>query len=85
LSRKAAISFQHDVVLTTKQLRLRFQSSDNSLPQFWQPRFYHFNVWSQKKFVEKLRYMIPLKRKLILGVDLATTFTSEAPPFSKKL
>ena len=37
------------------------------MPQFWQPRFYDFNVWSQKKFVEKLQYMHvnPVKRKLI--------------------
>jgi len=50
-----------------KQLRLRFPNSDQSLPQFWQPRFYDFNVWSQKKFVEKLQYMHmnPLKRKLV--------------------
>jgi hypothetical protein len=36
-------------------------------PQFWQPRFYDFNVWSQTKFVEKLQYMHlnPVKRKLV--------------------
>jgi putative transposase len=35
--------------------------------QFWQSRFYDFNVWSQKKFVEKLQHMHmnPLKRKLV--------------------
>ena len=42
---------------STRQLKLRFQGSDHSLPQFWQPRFYDFNLWSQKKFVEKLQYM----------------------------
>jgi len=49
------------------QLRLRFECSDHSLPQFWQPRFYNFNVWSQKKFVEKLQYMHmnSMKRKLV--------------------
>ena len=53
---------------STRQLKLRFQSSDHSSPQFWQPRFYDFNVWSQKKFVEKLQYMHmnPLKRKLVV-------------------
>jgi putative transposase len=52
---------------SSQQLRLRFSSSDLCLPQFWQPRFYDFNVWSQKKFVEKLQYMHmnPLKRKLV--------------------
>src|SRR5260370_17789856 len=49
------------------QLRLRFECSDHSLPQFWQPRFYNFNFWSQKKFVEKLQYMHmnSMKRKLV--------------------
>jgi putative transposase len=50
-----------------RQLSLRFHSSNRSLPQFWQPRFYDFNVWSQKKVVEKLQYMHlnPVKRKLV--------------------
>jgi putative transposase len=49
------------------QLRLPFPLTHDFLPQFWQPRFYDFNVWSQKKFVEKLHYMHmnPLKRKLV--------------------
>jgi putative transposase len=48
--------------------RLRFETSDHSLRTFWQPRFYDFNVWSQKKFVEKLQYMHmnPVKRKLVV-------------------
>jgi putative transposase len=50
-----------------KRLRIRFQSSDQSLPQLLQPRFYDFNVWSQKKFIEKLQsmHMNPMKRKLV--------------------
>jgi putative transposase len=50
-----------------RQLSLRFQGSDHTLPHFWQPRFYDFNVWSQKKFVEELQYMHlnPMKRKLV--------------------
>lgn len=34
---------------------------------FWQARFYDFNVWSDKKRVEKLRYMHdnPVKRGLV--------------------
>jgi putative transposase len=49
------------------QLRFRFDSSDHGLPQFWQPRFYDFNVWSQKKITEKLHDMHrnPVKRKLV--------------------
>ena len=49
------------------QLSLRFDTSDFRLPQFWQPRFYDFNVWSQKKITEKLHYMQmnPVKRRLV--------------------
>ncbi len=42
---------------TPSQLALPFSQPNDSLPQFWQPRFYDFNVWSQSKFVEKLHYM----------------------------
>jgi putative transposase len=37
------------------------------LPHFWQPRFHGFNVFTQKKFVEKLRYIHrnPVKRGLV--------------------
>ena len=35
---------------------------------FWQRRFYDFNVWSEKKFREKLEYMHanPVKRGLVV-------------------
>ena len=38
-----------------------------TLPQFWQRRFYGFNVWSHKKTIEKHTYMHanPLKRGLV--------------------
>ncbi|MBZ5696619.1 MAG: transposase [Acidobacteriia bacterium] len=44
-----------------------FARSDGRLPQFWQRRFYDFNVWSRKKKIEKLAYMHanPLKRGLV--------------------
>ena len=34
---------------------------------FWQARYYDFNVWSERKFVEKLRYLHrnPVKRGLV--------------------
>lgn len=37
-------------------------------PHVWQSRFYDFNVWSERKRVEKLRYMHrnPVKRGLVL-------------------
>jgi len=35
---------------------------------FWQARYYDFNVWSERKFVEKLRYIHrnPVKRGLVV-------------------
>lgn len=49
------------------QLVLSFPET-TSLPQFWQRRFYDFNVWSRKKKIEKLGYMHmnPVKRGLVL-------------------
>src|ERR1041385_1265594 len=34
---------------------------------FWQARYYDFNVWSERKFVEKLRYIHrnPVQRGLV--------------------
>ena len=39
--------------------------------QFWQRRFYDFNVWSQRKEVEKLKYMHrnPVVRGLVEKPD----------------
>ncbi len=39
--------------------------------QFWQRRFYDFNVWSQRKEVEKLKYMHrnPVVRGLVVKPD----------------
>jgi putative transposase len=38
-----------------------------AVDSFWQARYYDFNVWSEKKFVEKLRYIHrnPVKRGLV--------------------
>jgi len=53
--------------MTPAQLGFRFHDAKNSLPQFWQRRFYDFNVWSSKKIREKLEYMHanPVKRRLV--------------------
>ncbi|HKV06298.1 MAG TPA: hypothetical protein VJO53_14470 [Candidatus Acidoferrales bacterium] len=47
--------------------KLSRTSRPHALPQFWQRRFYDFNVWSRKKMIEKLAYMHanPLKRALV--------------------
>ena len=38
---------------------------------FWQPRYYDFNVWSERKRVEKLRYLHrnPVKRGLVAAPE----------------
>ena len=58
------------VLKTLKQSVSRqrpFGGTEERLPQFWQRRFYDFNVWSRKKKIEKLAYMHanPLKRGLV--------------------
>jgi hypothetical protein len=37
-------------------------------PHVWQRRFYDFNIWSEHKRIEKLRYMLrnPVKSGLVL-------------------
>ena len=44
-----------------------FTFGGETVPRFWQPRFYDFNVWSAKKRREKLEYMHrnPVTRKLV--------------------
>jgi putative transposase len=38
---------------------------------FWQPRYYDFNVWSDRKRIEKLRYIHnnPVKRGLVANPE----------------
>jgi len=40
---------------------------DSSMHRFWQARFYDFNVWTEKKRIEKLRYIHrnPVTRGLV--------------------
>jgi|SRR5580693_4977839 putative transposase len=49
------------------QLPLLFPKFIADLPQFWQPRFYDFNVYSHEKKREKLEYMHanPVTRGLV--------------------
>jgi putative transposase len=49
------------------ELRLLFSQGGDALPQFWQSRFYDFNVYSERKKKEKLEYMHanPVQRGLV--------------------
>jgi len=52
---------------SASQMRL-WKEQPNGVPRsFWQPRFYDFNVWSNRKKNEKLHYMHfnPVKRGLV--------------------
>ena len=54
------------------QMRL-WGAGPGALPRsFWQRRFYDFNVWSEKKRVEKLNYMHmnPVKRGLVADAKM---------------
>jgi REP element-mobilizing transposase RayT len=54
---------------TTKQLDIW---QDDEAPAFWQRRYYDFNVYAQRKHIEKLRYMHrnPVKRGLVQSPEL---------------
>jgi len=43
----------------------------NNSNRFWQARFYDFNVWTEKKRIEKLRYIHrnPVKRGLVTSPE----------------
>jgi len=57
-------------------------SSGQAPEHFWQARYYDYNVWSDEKRVEKLRYIHrnPVKRGLVLEPDqwLWSSFRSYA-------
>ena len=57
-------------MLLSVALQMLKQIVSQQLPhekRFWQPRYYDFNVWSEEKMVEKLRYIHrnPVKRGLV--------------------
>jgi putative transposase len=41
-------------------------------PAFWQPRYYDFNIYTERKYTEKLRYIHrnPVKRGLVVAPEL---------------
>jgi len=60
-----AIALQMLKQTASQQLRL------GSTHPFWQPRYYDFNVWSERKRVEKLRYLHrnPVTRGLVAAPE----------------
>ena len=55
------------VVQVLKQSVAKAALGNSPERQFWQPRFYDFNVWTEKKRIEKLKYMHhnPVARGLV--------------------
>ncbi len=55
------------VVLQVLKQRTSCKLKQRGVARFWQRRYYDFNVWSEEKRVEKLRYMHrnPVKRGLV--------------------
>src|SRR5215813_8469451 len=55
--------------LSANQMRLW---DDAPPPSFWQPRYYDFNVYTRRKYIEKLRYIHrnPVKRGLVESPEL---------------
>lgn len=52
---------------SSAQMQLPFEREEIPPRAFWQARFHDFNVYSQRKKIEKLKYMHanPLKRRLV--------------------
>lgn len=59
------------VALQMFKQRVSQKLRDRSMTPFWQPRYYDFNVWSERKRVEKLRYLHrnPVKRGLVASPE----------------
>jgi len=66
------LGFARRILAESRRRSARQNVSGQPLPQhIWQARFYDFNVWSERKRVEKLRYMHrnPVKRGLVKEPD----------------
>ena len=61
-----ALSLQMLKQVVSRRLRVA-----HSKGPFWQPRYYDFNVWSERKLSEKLRYIHrnPVKRGLVASPE----------------
>jgi putative transposase len=68
------ISFARRVLAQTRSRRDPSQANlfEHAPQHIWQKRFYDFNVWTEHKRIEKLRYMDrnPVKRGLVAAPEL---------------
>src|ERR1700688_721885 len=72
--RALKIRFARRVLARARRRRNPSQASlfDHAPQHVWQKRFYDFNVWTERKRIEKLRYMHrnPVKRGLVESPEL---------------
>ena len=68
------LGFARRVLAQAKRQRNPGQANlfDHAPQHIWQKRFYDFNVWTEQKRIEKLRYMHrnPVKRGLVSSPEL---------------
>jgi putative transposase len=68
------LGFTRRIVVEAKRRSNPAQAAllDQAPQRIWQKRFYDFNVWTEKKRVEKLRYMHrnPVQRGLVKSPEL---------------
>jgi putative transposase len=68
------LSFARRVLAQARRGRNPWQARlfDHSPQHIWQKRFYDFNVWTERKRIEKLRYMHrnPVRRALVASPEL---------------
>ena len=68
------LGFARRVLAETKRKRNPAQSAlfEHAPQHIWQKRFYDFNIWTNRKRIEKLRYMNrnPVKRGLVASPEL---------------
>jgi putative transposase len=68
------LGFARRIVVEEKRLRSLSQTGllHHTPQHIWQKRFYDFNVWTEHKRIEKLRYMHrnPVKRGLVESPEL---------------
>jgi len=82
------LGYARRVLAETRRRRYPAQGTlfDRFPEHIWQKRFYDFNVWSDRKRVEKLRYMHrnPVKRGLVPSPELWRWSSFRAYAFGEK-
>jgi len=82
------LGYARRVLAETRRRRNPAQGTlfDRFPEHIWQKRFYDFNVWSDRKRVEKLRYMHrnPVKRGLVPSPELWRWSSFRAYAFGEK-